>query len=345
LFQPPFLGRVALMRIGLTYDLRIDYLAMGYSRQETAEFDRKETILAIESALQGMGHATDRIGNAWNLTERLVSGDRWDLVFNIAEGLHGIAREAQVPAILDLYRIPYTFSDPVVMGLSLHKGMTKHVVRGHGYPTPDFMVVEFPADAEKIDFPPPYFVKPVAEGTGKGISGQSIVRQRDRLAGVCETLINTFRQPVLVERYLSGREFTVGIVGTRADARTLGTMEVILLENAEKGVYSYDNKDKYEDRVQYCLVKAANDPSVGEAERVALGTWRALGCRDGGRTDLRCDNEGKPYFLEVNPLAGLNPVHSDLPILCRHLDVPYNELIEKIFSSAAQRINLQAKKS
>ncbi|MFZ2631207.1 MAG: D-alanine--D-alanine ligase [Desulfosalsimonadaceae bacterium] len=329
------------MKIGLTYDLRADYLAMGYSREETAEFDREETILAIESALRGMGHTTDRIGNAWQLTERLVQGDRWDLVFNISEGLFGIAREAQVPAILDLYRIPYTFSDPVVMGLTLHKGMTKHVVRGHGFPTPDFMVVESSADAKKIDFAPPYFVKPVAEGTGKGISGRSIVDRRDRLAGVCEKLIDTFRQPALVEQYLSGREFTTGIVGTGRDARVLGTMEVILLPNAEKGVYSYDNKDKYEDRVLYRLVTAAEDPSVQAAEAVALGTWRALGCRDGGRTDLRCDDAGNPYFLEVNPLAGLNPVHSDLPILCGHLGIPYDELIGQIFSSAVRRINIE----
>ena len=331
------------MKIGLTYDLRADYLEMGYSREATAEFDREETVLAIESALQGMGHMTDRIGNAWRLTERLVANDRWDMVFNIAEGLHGIAREAQVPAILDLYQIPYTFSDPVVMGLTLHKGMTKHVVRGHGFPTPDFMVVESPADAEKIDFAPPYFVKPVAEGTGKGISGRSIVHQRDQLAEVCGKLIDAFRQPVIIEKYLSGREFTTGIVGTGRDARVLGTMEVILLPNAEKGVYSYDNKDKYEDRVLYHLVTAAEDPSVQAAEAVALGTWRALGCRDGGRTDLRCDDAGNPYFLEVNPLAGLNPVHSDLPILCGHLGISYDELIGQIFSSAARRSKIVIK--
>lgn len=332
------------MKIGLTYDLRADYLAMGYSREETAEFDREETILAIESAIQDAGHITDRIGNAWRLTERLVQGDRWDMVFNISEGLWGVAREAQVPAILDLYRIPYTFSDPMVMGLTLHKGMTKHVVRGHGFPTPDFMVVESPSDAETVHFTPPYFVKPVAEGTGKGVSSQSIVNQWNQLPGVCEKLITAFHQPVLVEKYLSGREFTTGIVGTGRKARVLGTMEVILLENAEKGVYSYDNKDKYEDRVKYHLVKAADDPSVQAAEVVALGTWQALGCRDGGRTDLRCDSDGNPCFLEVNPLPGLHPVHSDLPILCGHLGISYNSLIGKILASAMVRVQVEQKR-
>ena len=161
---------------------------------------------------------------------------------------------------------------------------------------------------------------------------------------MCQKLIDAFHQPALVEQYLSGREFTTGIVGTGRDARVLGTMEVILLPNAEKGVYSYDNKDKYEDRVQYRLVTAVDDPSVREAEAVALGTWRALGCRDGGRTDLRCDNAGNPYFLEVNPLAGLNPVHSDLPILCGYLGVSYDELIGEILTSAIRRINTEIKR-
>lgn len=330
------------MRIGLTYDLRADYLAMGYSHEETAEFDREETILAIETAIQKAGHATDRIGNARRLTERLVQGDRWDLVFNIAEGLNGMAREAQVPAILDLYEVPYTFSDPVVMGLTLHKGLAKHVVRGNGLPTPEFMVAAAPEEVADIDFPPPYFVKPVAEGTGKGVSARSIVRNPDDLAGVCESLITAFHQPALVERYLAGREFTTGIVGTGKNARVLGTMEVLLLPGAEAGVYSYDNKDQYEDRVQYRLVTPFDDPPVGAAEAVALGAWQALGCRDGGRIDLRCDEAGNAFFLEVNPLAGLHPVHSDLPILCGRLNIPYHALIGEILASALCRRSTEA---
>ena len=120
------------MNIGLTYDLRNDYLAEGYSEEETAEFDRPDTIEGIEAALLELGYRTDRIGNAKRLVERLAQGDRWDLVFNIAEGLHGVAREAQVPAILDVYDIPYTFSDPLVLSLALHKNLTKTVVRQAG---------------------------------------------------------------------------------------------------------------------------------------------------------------------------------------------------------------------
>jgi D-alanine-D-alanine ligase len=326
------------MKIGLTYDLRSEYLAMGYSEDETAEFDRDDTIEAIEQALQALGHETDRNGNAKTLTRRLVDDDRWDLVFNIAEGLNGFSREAQVPAILDLYEIPYTFSDPLIMSLTLHKGMTKQVIRESGFSTPDFKVVECAADTAGIAMDPPYFVKPVAEGTGKGISDKSIVRDRKDLDAACEQLLVVYHQPVLVEQYLAGREFTVGIVGTGPDAEVLGTLEVILLADAEKGAYSYVNKEKCEELVEYRLVSASNDLSVKKTEALALECWQTLGCRDGGRIDIRCDEAGNPYFLEVNPLAGLHPEHSDLPILCNHLSIPYVELIRRIVDSAAVRI-------
>src|SRR3954454_2464911 len=158
------------MRIGLTYDLRQDYLAAGFSEDETAEFDRPDTIAHLEQALQQLGHATERIGHARQLIARLARGDDWDLVFNIAEGLCGIAREAQVPAILDVYGIAYTFSDPLVMALTLHKGLTKAVVRDAGLPTPPLAGTEGVAESAKVELPFPLFAKPVAEGTGKGVS-------------------------------------------------------------------------------------------------------------------------------------------------------------------------------
>ncbi|MDX9786657.1 MAG: D-alanine--D-alanine ligase [Desulfobacterales bacterium] len=326
------------MIIGLTYDLRSEYLAMGYSEDETAEFDRDDTITALEDTLRSLGHRTDRIGTGRKLTERLAAGDRWDMVFNIAEGLSGSGREAQVPAILDLYGIPYTFSDPLVMSLTLHKGMTKRILRDNGIPTSDFVVVEYAADDIHIPFSPPYFIKPVAEGTGKGVSPASIIRQAERVKPACAQMIDVFRQPVLLEPYLPGREFTVGIIGTGKDAVTLGTMEVLLGEKAEAGVYSYVNKEQSEERVTYRLVPADADITVKTAEEVSLEAWRALGCRDGGRIDLRCDEKGNPLFMEVNPLAGLHPEHSDLPILCGLIGISYRTLIERILSSAMSRI-------
>ena len=332
------------MKIGLTYDLRADYLAAGYTEEETAEFDRDETIDALEGALASLGYQTDRIGHVRHLVARLAAGDRWDMVFNIAEGMHGIGREAQVPAMLDAYEIPYTFSDPLVMTLTLHKGMTKHVLRDAGVATTDFTVVEGPQDLRRIAFGPPYFIKPVAEGTGKGVTPDSIVRRRDDLGAACRNLHVAFDQPVLVEPFLSGREFTVGLVGTGPDARVLGTMEVLLLKQAEPNVYSYVNKERCEELVSYRLVRPQEDTVVARTEAVALEAWRVLGCRDAGRVDLRCDTQQDPMFMEVNPLAGLHPQHSDLPILCNLLGIAYVDLIEQIMRSALKRVRQQAGK-
>jgi D-alanine-D-alanine ligase len=326
------------MRIGLTYDLRSEYLALGYSEDETAEFDRDETIQGIESALQRLGHETDRIGHVKRLVERLAQGHRWDLVFNIAEGLNGIGREAQVPALLDAYFIPYTFSDPLVMSLTLHKGLTKRVVRDAGIPTCAFATVASPQEAADVRFAPPYFIKPMAEGTGKGVSSQSIVRRRKDLPDACARLLEVYRQPVLVERYLPGREFTVGVTGTGPKARILGTMEVLLLPAAEPGVYSYHNKENSEELVRYRLMRPQEDHLTAAVEDIALSAWRSLGCRDAGRLDLRCDAKGRPQFMEVNPLAGLHPEHSDLPIICSLVGVAFDSLVARIVESAAERI-------
>jgi D-alanine-D-alanine ligase len=326
------------MLIGLTYDLRSEYLAEGYSEEETAEFDREDTVLAIENALQSLGHRTERIGHVRQLAAALVSGKRWDLVFNIAEGMYGIGREAQVPALLDIYRIPYTFSDPLVMSLTLHKGMTKRVLRDAGIATSDFVVAEAAEEAEAVAFPPPFFVKPVAEGTGKGITTSSIIHDKAALVPACRQLIRTYGQPALIEPYLPGREFTCGIVGTGSAAEVVGTVEVHLLGTAEADVYSYINKEECETRVLYRLVRSTEDPLVAEAEAVSLAAWRVLGCRDAGRIDLRCDTGGRPLFMEVNPLAGIHPEHSDLPIICNQLGIPYRDLIARIISSAGTRM-------
>ncbi len=325
------------MKVGLTYDLRDDYRALGFSEEETAEFDRVSTIEALEGALRRLGHETDRIGHVKALTRRLALGDRWDLVFNIAEGMYGIGREAQVPALLDAHAIPYTFSDPLVLSLTLHKGLTKRVLRDAGLPTPDFHEVHAPRDIDAVDLPFPLFCKPLGEGTGKGIDGASLVRTPAELRATCERLLATFRQPVLVETYLPGRELTTGITGTGAAARVVGTMEVILNDRAEPGAYTYANKDQYEERVTYRLV-TPDDPVVREAEAISLAAWRLLGCRDGGRLDLRCDAAGRPQLMELNPLAGLHPEHSDLPILGTLVGLPFDELIGRIVESAAARV-------
>lgn len=336
-FNSPVL-RSRTVRIGLTYDLRSEYLAAGYGEEETAEFDRPDTIAALERALRGLGHNPVRIGTARQLVDRLASGDHWDLVFNIAEGLYGgAARESQVPAILDAYDIPYTFSDPVVTGVCLHKALTKLVVRQAGVPTPGFAVVSEIDEVADIALPFPLFAKPVAEGTGKGIGPTSRVLDRDSLGRVCRDLLDRFHQPVLVETFLPGREFTVGILGTGGDAVVLGALEIVLRPNAEQHAYSYVNKERCEELVEYRAVEGTNQPEVRRAEQVALDAWRALGCRDAGRIDLRSDADGTPNFIECNPLAGLHPLHSDLPLIATAAGMPYQRLIERIVESADKR--------
>ena len=322
------------MRLGITYDLRELYLKAGYGEEKTAEFDRPDTIEALSTALGGLGHEPVLIGNVQQLAEKLVAGEHWELVFNIAEGLSGFGREAQVPALLDAYGIPYTFSDPLTTSLTLHKGMAKRVVRDCGLATAEFALVESAADVQALALPYPLFAKPVAEGTGKGISPASKVHSLQELYSVCQRLLIHYRQPVLVETYLPGREFTVGITGTGRKAVTLGVLEVTLKGAAEAHAYSYHNKEYCDSLVDYRLVSG---PLADELGAVALAAWRSLGCRDGGRVDLRLDAQGKPNFIEVNPLAGLHPEHSDLPILCKLAGISYPELIGRILESACER--------
>ncbi len=326
------------MRIGLTYDLRSEYLAQGYTEEETAEFDREETVDRIDAALRDLGYRTDRIGNVRQLVGRLAAGDRWDLVFNICEGLAGGARESQVPAVLEAYGIPVTFADASVMALCMNKAWSKLVVLNAGVPTPQHAVVSSIADIRGVRLPMPVFVKPIAEGTGKGTEAASIVHDRQALDAQCRKLLERFRQPVLVETFLSGREFTVGIVGSGAQARVLGTLEIVLRAQAEANVYSYVNKEDCESLVEYRLVTPRRDPLVGRVEQVALAAWQALGCRDAGRIDLRCNDHDRPNFIEANPLAGLHPEHSDLPMIATKVGMPYVELIRSIVVSASQRL-------
>lgn len=326
------------MTIGLTYDLRSDYLKEGFSEEETAEFDKEDTIEGIEQAIEKMGFKTERIGNVKALVKKLQEGKRWDLVFNIAEGLYGIGREAQIPALLDAYRIPYTFSDPMVLSLTLHKGMTKRIIRDLGIPTADFFVLETLGDLSKVNLPFPLFAKPVAEGTGKGIHQDSKIKTREELDRVCKKLLKEFNQPVLIETFLPGREFTVGITGTGEDSRIAGGMEVIFKSAASHDTYSYSNKANYKEVVDYKLMEGN---IAKECSELCLKVWKGLGCRDGGRIDIRYDQNGIPNFIEINPLAGLNPKDSDLPIICYLQKKSYQELIESIVNSALKRIKKQ----
>jgi len=322
------------LRVGLTYDLRQDYLAMGFGPEETAEFDSIDTIDGLDEVLCGMGFEVDRIGHVKKLAERLVAGDRWDFVFNICEGVAGLGREAQVPCLLDAWRIPYVFSDPLTLALTLDKAMAKKVLMHDGVPTVPFTVLHHAREAAAVTLPYPVFAKPVAEGSGKGVGPASKCNSAAELKAVTAALIRQFDQPVLVEAFLPGREFTVGIVGEGATARVIGVMEVIFDAGAAPDGYGYDNKQNWENRIGYELV---DDAEAREAGRVALAGWRSLRCRDGGRADVKSDADGKPHFIEVNPLAGLHPTYSDLVFLGNFAGLRYRDLIGQIVEAFLAR--------
>ncbi len=327
------------LRIGLAYDLKGDYLAAGYSELDVMEFDDEEVIAALAKAMAELGYDVERLGRGVEVARRLVAGQRWDLVVSIAEGLNGRCREAQVPALCELFDQPYAFSDPLTCAATLDKAVAKRIVRDHALPTAPFAVLRGPEDVTQLDaLPLPLFLKPLAEGSSKGITGGSLVHSRHEAAQRCRELWAALDQPVLAEQFLPGREVTVGVVGNGPGMRVVGAMEVIFTERAELPAYTTVNKAEYETRVEYRLM--AGDAFAEQACGLALAVARALECRDVARVDLRADEHGVLHFVEVNPLPGLHPVRSDLPIMARLAGVEYRELVGEILAAARQRYGL-----
>jgi D-alanine-D-alanine ligase len=302
--------------------------------EDTAEFDKQETVDAIDGALKKMGFETESIGNCFQLIGALSAGKKWDLVFNIAEGLYGDGRESVVPAILDQYRIPYVFSGPVILGVSLNKYLTRLIVAAAGVPVSPGMLISTPEDIKNCNLEYPLFIKPVSEGTGKGITEKNLLKSPSELKEVAEYLLSRFSQPALVEEYLPGREFTVGVIGSGDDSIAIGGMEIECKNNYP---YSVEYKENYE---EFCKYIPMAKEFTEECRTVALKVWKALGGVDAGRVDVKADRNGRICFMEVNPLAGLHPIHSDLPILSRMISIDYQMLIEMIMKSTLKRHHL-----
>lgn len=308
---------------------------MGFSEEAVAEFDSERTLKALQDTLTELGYEVEPIGHVRSLVRALNDGRSWDLVFNIAEGVGGRCREAQVPALLEAYGIPYTFADPLTCALTLDKAFAKRVIAAAGLNTPRFVIGSRWEDLKNPGLGFPLFVKPNEEGTGKGIDARSRVDTPEDYECLCADLIRRSLTPLLVEEYLPGREFTTGILGTGERAYALGTMEISVLPSENRGIYSYEAKERCEDLVRYTRLE---DGSLRDRlQALALASYRILQCRDAGRVDLRLDHEDVPGFLEINPLAGLMPGHSDLPMIAGWEGMTYAELIQRIIESASER--------
>ena len=323
------------LSIGLCYDLKDDYLRDGFSPEDVLEFDSEETVAGLEARWPGSATPPSGSGAVASspAASSRASGGTWCSTSARASG--GARARPRSPALCELFDQPYTFADPLTCAVTLDKAVAKRIVRDHGLATAPFSVVSSPEEAASVRLPAPLFLKPVAEGSSKGVTGRSLVRERRDLASACRALLEQFRQPVLVEAFLPGREVTVGIVGHGAGARVVGVMEVSFTDRAETLAYTALNKEEYQDRVSYRLI--GNEPLAEQARDVALAVFHALGCRDAARVDLRCDAAGRLNFLEVNPLPGINHVRSDLPIMARLGGISYQELIGAIVDSARSR--------
>jgi D-alanine-D-alanine ligase len=328
------------MKIGITYDLKADAPARtGMPDDFQEEFDSPATIAAIATVLRGLGHEVEQLGDGRELLERLLA-DPPDFVFNIAEG-QGIARsrEARVPAVLEMLGISYTGSDPLTLAVTLDKDCAKRLVASAGVAVPPGVVIE-PTSIANLrfaicDLQFPLIVKPAWEGSSKGIRGTSVVDGLTELEDVVHSLMNDHRQPVLVEEFIQGDELTVGVLGN-APPQVLGIMRVLPVRPIERFIYSLEVKRDFERQVSYdCPAKLP--PDVTEAVRqAALKAYEVLGCRDVSRVDFRL-RDGIPYFLEVNPLPGLNPDSGDLVIMARHCGWTHAEVVAAILDAAVER--------
>ncbi len=316
------------------------------ARDEFAEWDSPATIAAVEAALGRLGKVV-RLEAKDDFPEKLRQ-TRPDIVFNIAEGFHGVNREAHVPAICEFYGIPYSGSDPFTLTLCLDKARTKETLTFHGIPTPKFLLVEKLADlyrvAEKLTMP--LFVKPVHEGSSKGISDSNLCRDRDQLFRQTEFLLDNYRQPVLVEEFLPGKEFTCAVLGNGAGATVLPIvgMNFEALPKGALPIYGFDAKfvwDRPENPLDIFQCPARITKELrASIERVTLDAFRVLGCRDWARIDVRLDAGGTPNILEVNPLPGILPDPADnscLPKAARAAGIGYEELIQNCLKLAAAR--------
>ncbi|HET7600666.1 MAG TPA: hypothetical protein VFK09_10250 [Gemmatimonadales bacterium] len=310
------------------------------------EWDDPTTIDAVANALSLVGEVL-RLEANQDFPQRLLDY-RPDFVFNIAEGLFGPNRESHVPAVCEFLGVPYHASDPLTLALCLHKGRAKEVMQQYGVPTAPFRLARAAADARSTRLPFPLFVKPAFEGSGKGVNVKSVCHNRGELVAQVDYLLCTYREPVLMETYLPGPEFTVAILGNGDEARCLPIvgMRFDSLPAGAPPIYGYEAKWVWDTPARpldifECPARIP-EPLAEQVREAALGAYQALDCRDWCRVDLRCDAAGRPMVVELNPLPGILPDPRDnscFPKAAAAAGMSYDELICTVADIAWRRIS------
>jgi D-alanine-D-alanine ligase len=359
--DPPSTGRDDASRITEAPTATAAASAASSTDDLYAEWDSAQTIDAIASALSAYGEVV-RLEASPDFPERVREANP-DLVFNIAEGLHGVNRESHVPAICEFLGVPYSGSDPLTLSLCLDKSRAKEILSYHRVPTAPFLLVDSTKDLDRLLggalplSPPseivPLFVKPVHEGSSKGITERNFVRNADELEAQVLFLLEQYQQPVLVEEFLPGAEFTCGVLGNAGEARVLPIVGLNFgaLPRGAVPIYGYEAKwiwDRPDRPLEIFSCPApVSDTMRSAIERVVLRAYRVLGCRDWARVDVRLDADGVPNIVEVNPLPGILPDPADnscLPKAARAAGLSYEELIQSCLLHAAERYGISMRR-
>ncbi len=325
-------GRHRPIRVGFTYNVKREN-----DGDEQAEWDPPETIIAISNALARQGHIVVHLEATQDLPRVLAEADV-DLIFNIAEGVAGRNREAQVPALCELLGIPYTGSDSATLAIALDKALCKKVLSQHDILTPGGMLMETGRERLDPDLRFPLIIKPNAEGSSKGIGTASVVDNEEELRKTVAELIERYRQPALVEEYITGREFTVGLLGGKRP-RVLPPMEIRFLDSTnERPVYDYVVKQEWRKHVEYQCPAQLSESQLKAVEKIARATFAALDCRDFARVDIKMTDDGRIYVFEVNPLPGMTPGYSDLVLISAACGMDYDQLMAEITVGGFRRL-------
>lgn len=325
--------------VGLTYDLKTDYqFKEGDPPDANAEFDHPSTIEVIASSIEACGFKVKRIGNINALLENINKLDV-DIVFNISEGLFGRNRESQVPIILEMEGIPFVGSDALTLGLTLDKVMAKKIFLAEGIPTPKFFEIKSIESLNNLNHLRfPLIVKPRYEGSSKGLSENSRVEDIENLKKQVKYILDIYKQPALVEEFISGYEFTVAIIGNEP-AEVMPIVQIKIDGRLKLNDRFYTFSHISSNRLEYICPAPISKALKEKISLLALRTYQAVECRDFGRVDFRVDEEGNPYVLEINPLPSLS-TEDVFMVIAKHLGLSYQEIIKKILTSALKRYGI-----